>query len=93
MQELARADIFFIVTTVAVILVTLVFTIALIYLVTILIEMRHIMQQVRNQADGIAEDIMEMRAKVQALTIGDIIASIFTRGNAKTNKRHDRKKD
>lgn len=60
-----HADIFFFVSTILFVLTAAVFIVAIIYLIEILKDIRHMTGVARVQSDLIAEDIAELRAKVR----------------------------
>jgi len=70
MQTLIHADIFFFVTTVAVILFTIGIVIALVFVIMILKNLHKLSETVRTEADHIAGDIDAIRAKSQSLSWG-----------------------
>ena len=61
MDTLIHADIFFFVTTVAVVVVGIVFTVALIYLIKILNDIKKISEQIREETILFREDISDLR--------------------------------
>src|SRR5579872_6142406 len=65
MDTLMHADIFFFVTTIAVVVVALCFTIALIYLIVILKRVRDIADQIREETILFREDVHELRDQVK----------------------------
>lgn len=65
MDTLVHADIFFFVTTIAVVVVAAVFTIALIYLVKILNDVKHISRQVKEETVLFREDLKGLREDVR----------------------------
>jgi hypothetical protein len=65
MNDFIHADIFFVVTTVVVIVVGLVFTIALIYLIQILRRVRDVAEQIREETILFREDVHELRDSVK----------------------------
>ncbi len=66
MDTLIHADIFFFVTTVAVIAFAIVSIIILVYVIIILNDIRYISGKVRKESDVILEDVHELRANVRA---------------------------
>ncbi len=64
MAPLARSDIFFIITSVAVVALSLVFLVILIYVAYIVKELHKIMRVVHRESELISEDIAELRDKV-----------------------------
>lgn len=97
MNELVKADIFFFITSIAVVVASVVLTVAFIYLIQILRDVRYITKRVRRESDEIIEDVHEARNFIkkevqQALDIkeliGGVVQSVFSRGR----KRSPRKK-
>jgi cell division protein FtsX len=65
MDTLIHADIFFFVTTIAVVVVTLLLAIVLIYLIKVLNRIKDIAEQVREETILFREDIHELRDSVK----------------------------
>lgn len=65
MEDVVQADIFFFITTVAVVVLTIALTVALIYLVLILKSIRRLVRQLEERAAEISEDITELRMNVR----------------------------
>lgn len=65
MDSLLRADIFFFITSIAVVMLTVVFAVAMAYLIRILRDVRHISQRLREETDVIIEDIEELRKRLK----------------------------
>lgn len=65
MEELAKADIFFFITTIAVVLISLVFIIALVYIVSILRAIKRFTDRAESKAEDIYGDIDDFRAGVR----------------------------
>ncbi|MGD1003644.1 MAG: hypothetical protein ABR884_03675 [Minisyncoccia bacterium] len=65
MDTLIHADIFFFVTTVAVIVVGIAFTIALIYLANVLSDIKEITKQVKEETILFREDMRDLRSDVK----------------------------
>lgn len=65
MDTLIHADIFFFVTTIAVVLIASLFTVVIIYIVRILNDLHYISSVVRKETDLLAEDIEEIREEVR----------------------------
>ena len=76
MDTLAKADIFFFVTTIAVILLTTGFIVVLVYLIKILRDLRGLVSEMHDKADEVMEDIEEFTAEMRRRQVS---ASIFTR--------------
>lgn len=66
MDTLMKADIFFFVTTISVILLTLLAIVAFIYIVKILHNIRAISETIKNESNLIAEDMDDIRARVRS---------------------------
>jgi hypothetical protein len=65
MDTLIHADIFFFVTTVAVIVVGIALTVALIYLANVLSDIKEITKQVKEETILFREDIRDLRSDVK----------------------------
>lgn len=61
LQTLIHADIFFFITSVAVVIVTILAIIAAVYVIYILRTIKQISQIIRDQGDRVSEDIDELR--------------------------------
>ena len=66
METLMKADIFFFVTTIAVIAVTIGLMVALTYIIKILRNASHISDKVKEESDEIISDIKSLRGNVKA---------------------------
>lgn len=65
MDTLMHADIFFFVTTIAVVVVTLLLALVLIYLIKVLNRIKNIAEQVRDETVLFREDIHGLRDSIQ----------------------------
>ncbi|MEO8637313.1 MAG: hypothetical protein ABI430_00225 [Candidatus Taylorbacteria bacterium] len=65
MDSLIHADIFFFITTIAVILLTLGLIVALVYAIRILKSVDHISTKVKEESDRVIEDLGELRSNVK----------------------------
>ena len=65
MDTLIHADIFFFVTTIAVIVVTIAFTVALVYLIKVLMDIKEISEQVRQETVLFREDLQGLRSEIK----------------------------
>ena len=65
MNEILHADIFFLITAIAVIVVGTGLSIALYYVIAILREFREVAKSVRKASDGLEEDFQDLRAGVK----------------------------
>ncbi len=88
-NTLVKADIFFFVTTIAVVLLTIILSIIMFYLISILRYVRHISQIAKDQAEEISDDIDDLRSDIK--TKGASLASIFDFLGSLTRKRVSRK--
>lgn len=68
MQTLIHADIFFFITTIAVVLISIGIVIALVFLILILKNLHKLSETVKTEADQIAGDIDAMRAKANSFS-------------------------
>ena len=75
MDSFIKADIFFFVTTIAVALVSLVFTVALFYIIGILKDIKYISRKAKEEADLLSADIDDLREHVRDR--GATMASTF----------------
>lgn len=73
--SLLKSDIFFFVTTIAVVVLTLILSIIMIYLISILRYLKSISQIAKDQAEVISDDIDDLRGTIK--TKGASLASIF----------------
>lgn len=65
MDTLIHADIFFFVTTIAVVVVAAVFTVALFYLVAVLRQVRDIASEIKEEAKLMRADIGDARTRIK----------------------------
>lgn len=65
METLIKADIFFFITSIFVIFLTVGFGVTLIYIIPILKDMRHLSALAREEGDKLAEDLDELRSAVK----------------------------
>jgi hypothetical protein len=65
MNTLIHADIFFFVTTIIVVIVGIAFTIALVYLIKVLSDVKEITKQVKEETILFREDIGELRGDIK----------------------------
>ena len=78
MDKLIHADIFFFITTCALVLLTIILAIVFSYGVFIAKNINHIVKRIKEQSDNISEDIEVARQKIkdQGLKFASIIAFI-----------------
>jgi hypothetical protein len=65
MDSLARSDLFFLITSICVVLVTIIGAVVGVYIVMILNDVKHIFRRVKEETDLIAEDINELREDIR----------------------------
>lgn len=65
MDELFKVDIFFTVTTIAVVVLSLVALFALIFLIVILNEMRRLMRRIRQEGESVMDDVKLIRRSIE----------------------------
>ena len=65
MNTFIHADIFFFVTTIAVVVVAIALTVALVYLAKVLSDLKSITEQIREEAMLFREDIKDVRNEVR----------------------------
>jgi hypothetical protein len=65
MNEFLKQDIFFFVTTIAVVILTLLLAILVIYLIKISRDVKYISQKAKHEANLISEDISELRQNIK----------------------------
>ena len=68
MQTLIHADIFFFVSTIALVIISISITIALIFVILILKNLRQLSETVNAEAGHIAEDMKDIRAKAHSFS-------------------------
>jgi hypothetical protein len=72
---LIKADIFFFITAIAVIFLTLLVIVSLVYVISILRTLRYIANKAKTQADLLHEDVNDLRQHIR--TKGASVSSIF----------------
>ena len=100
MQTLIHADIFFFVTTIAVVMVTLVSVIVIIYIVIILKDVRELSRTIKKEGEEIIEDVHVFREEVKeeakysmknnsstAAALFNLIANLFARRKSQNYKK------
>ncbi len=92
MTTLVHADIFFFVTTIAVIVVAAALTVALVYFIKVLRDVRAVSKAVKEEADLIREDIRAARENVknEGFRLKHLI-SFFSRFQEKKQGRNNKK--
>ena len=100
MQTLIHADIFFFITTMAVIFVTLVAVIVLVYIVIILKDIRELSRTIKNEGEEIIQDVHVFREEVKeeakysmknnsstTAAFFNLIANLFARRKSQNYKK------
>lgn len=79
MESIAKSDMFFFVTTIAVIVVTLVLVVALAYVIRIASDIKYIAKRAKQETDEIADDLKTAREtlKSKGKTIATILSSLW----------------
>ncbi len=92
MSDFAKMDIFFVVTTVAVVVVTVLLSIALYRILRILRNVEHVSKIVSDEGDLVRGDIAEMRSaiKVEGFKLAHLVR--FARKRAESFMRPGKKK-
>lgn len=65
MTELVHADIFFFITSIAVVVISILMVIALIYVIRIIKDLSHISDLARKESEEIAKDVKEFREDIR----------------------------
>ncbi len=88
MENIAKSDMFFFVTTIAVIIVTLVLVVALAYVIRIASDIKYIAGKAKQETDEIVDDIKNAREtlKSKGKTIATIISSLWFLKNKRKSK-------
>lgn len=84
MENIIQADIFFFITSIAVIVFTICLAIVMFYVVRILKDMKHISKTMSQESDKLLNDIDSLRETVKAegikvMTIADFFLNLFLR--------------
>jgi hypothetical protein len=96
MQTLIHADVFFFITTIAVVVLAAAFLVASIYLIVILRDIRELSRIIRKEGEEIAEDVnrlrQEMRQEIRAgsssaVALFGFFRNLFMRRKADGKKR------
>ncbi len=65
MSEFAKMDIFFVITSSAVVLLGILFAVLIVYIIKISRDIKYISQKARGEADLISQDLSELRQNVK----------------------------
>lgn len=85
MSTLLYADIFFFITAVAVIAVTIVVLVMAFYLIRILRNARDISRMVRDETEAVVEDVGALRRRITQES--KLLSLLFSRGSSDASKR------
>jgi predicted Holliday junction resolvase-like endonuclease len=93
MESVAKSDVFFFVTTVAVIVVTLVIVVALAYIIRIASDIKYISTRAKQETDEIVDDLKSAREtlKEKGRTISTILSSLWFLGIKKKPKKDSKR--
>ena len=97
MDTLAKSDIFFFITAVAVIILTILAAIALVYGIKLMRDARQIMAEVKRQGEVLIEDMDDARAylKREGLKIGAFVSLVsgFFKGKSRSRRIREGEED
>jgi predicted Holliday junction resolvase-like endonuclease len=93
MESIIKSDVFFFVTTVAVIVVTLIIVIAFTYVIRIASDIKYISTRAKQEADEIVDDLKSAREtlKDKGRTISTILSSLWILGSKRKSKKDTKK--
>lgn len=88
MSEIAKADIFFVVTTIAVVVVSVVLIVALVYLIKILRDFKQVSGKVKEESERISKDLADLHSAVreQGARVARVVSSFGSRKKRATTK-------
>jgi hypothetical protein len=92
MNELAKSEIFFLVTTIAIVVVSAGLLILFAYALSILREVKEIIEMVRSQTKLISSDVDDLRAKIRREGLGlgkawDLISGFWNSDKGRTRRK------
>ncbi len=88
-SSLLHADIFFVITSVAVVLLTIVAVVVLIYLMKIMAEVRALVKFTHAEAETLSQDLAEFRQKLQAGAFLGWLVQMFVGAKKKRSKQRE----
>lgn len=90
MDNIVQSDIFFFITGVAVIGVTLVLVVAMVYIIFILKDIKQILSTAKKETEYLAEDIADLRANVRekGMKISSILDFVQSIRKRKVTKKY-----
>jgi len=86
MSEVLQANIFFFITSVAVIVFSLLVCVALYYVIKILRTVRNIVERIDSSSEAVAEDISQLRNYITEGSLISQIVGLFFRSKGKRRK-------
>ncbi len=86
MSEIVKADVFFFVSTLAVVAVTILLIVAIIYAIAILRDARKLSSMVREEGEEMVSDFSVIRKRIIG-GLGKIINSFTKKNDSKKNKK------
>ncbi len=94
MQEFIKADIFFFITSIAVVLVTIGLAVALYYIIRILCNIREVTERMDEGSKVLAEDLSELRGTIrrEGFVWGHIFGFLKKQSGLFGKKTHARRK-
>ena len=98
MKNIIHADIFFFITSIFVVILTICLIIAMYYVARILRDMKHISRNVSEEGDKILDDIDNMREKVKeegtkVMTIAEFFLNLFVRRQKMSKDKNSKAKN
>jgi len=92
MSEVLQTNVFFVITSISVVILTLFACVAMWYIIRILRNIHDITNRIKRGSDLLAEDAQALRSFVQVGIIGPIV-KFFSRTTAKKHSRTQKKSD
>ena len=92
MNDFIKADVFFLVTTIAVVVVSVLLVIALVYAIKILRDMKFLYTKVKDEGERIIDDVRTIREETlgnSARLLGSALSFFGIKSKSKTNKKKD----
>lgn len=91
MDTLAKSDMFFFITTICILLVSLVLLVVGAYVIVIIADIRMITKKLREGTDEVVDDLKLLREnlKEKGRTFGSVLAAIFALRRARKKSKKD----
>lgn len=89
MSEIAKADLFFVITTIAVVVVSAAFVVALVYLIRILKDFKKVTGKITEESERISKDLSDLHTAVREQ--GARVAQAVTSFGSKKKKQATKK--